>query len=70
MISHHSLEKVKNLIFSPRDVYEQVLVEEVDFQKVTPEIIVASTQLPQEKKEDKRQILVAEDDKVTRVLIS
>lgn len=70
MISHHALEKVKSLIFSPRDVYEQVLVEEIDFQKVTPEIIAPKAQLPEEKKEDKRQILVAEDDKVTRVLIS
>ena len=70
LISHHALEKVKNLIFSPRDVYEQVLVEEIDFQKVTPEIIVPKAQLPEEKKEDKKQILVAEDDKVTRVLIS
>jgi len=70
LISHHALEKAKSLIFSPIDVYEQVLVEEVGFQKVTPEIIVPSAQLPEEKKEDKRQILVAEDDKVTRVLIS
>jgi len=70
LISHHALEKVKSLIFSPIDVYEQVLVEEIDFQKVTPEIIAPSAQLPQEEKQDKRQILVAEDDKVTRVLIS
>ena len=70
LISHHALEKVRNLIFSPRDVYEQVLVEEIDFQKVTPEIIAPKAQLPEEKKEDKRQILVVEDDKVTRVLIS
>lgn len=70
LISHHALEKVKSLIFSPRDVYKQVLVEEIDFRKVTPEIIVPKAQLPKEKKEDIRQILVAEDDKVTRVLIS
>jgi type IV pilus assembly protein PilB len=70
LISHHALEKVKNLIFSPRDVYEQVLVEEVDIQKATPEIIVPRTRPPEEKREDKKRILIVEDDKVSRVLIS
>lgn len=70
LISHHALEKVKNLIFSPRDVYEQVLVEEADFQKATPEIIVPRTRPPEEKREDKKRILIVEDDKVSRVLIS
>jgi len=70
LISHHALEKVKNLIFSPRDVYKNVLVEEVDFQKVKPEIIVPKTRPPEEKREDKKRILIVEDDKVTRVLIS
>jgi CheY-like chemotaxis protein len=70
LISHHALEKVKNLIFSPRDVYEKVLVEEADLPKVTPEIIVPQTQPPEEKREDKKRILIVEDDKVSRVLMS
>ena len=70
LISHHALEKVKKLIFPPKDVYESVLVEETGFQKITPEIIVPQAQLPGKKREDKRRILVAEDDKVTRALIS
>ena len=70
LISHHGLEKVKKLIFPPKDVYENVLVEETAFQKVTPEIIVPKAQLPGKKREDKRRILVAEDDKVSRALIS
>jgi CheY-like chemotaxis protein len=70
LISHHALEKVKNLILSPRDVYEKVLVEEADFQKATPEIIVPRTRPPEEKREDKKRILIVEDDKVSRVMIS
>ena len=70
LISHHALDKVKKLIFPPKDVYENVLVEETSFQKVTPEIIVPQAQLPGKKKGDKGRILVAEDDKVPRALIT
>ncbi|HDZ26520.1 MAG TPA: response regulator [Candidatus Aminicenantes bacterium] len=70
LISHHALEKVKKLIFPPKDVYENVLVEETGFQKVTPEIIAPKAQPPGKKREDKRRILVAEDDKVPRALIT
>lgn len=29
--SHHAVEKVRNLLFSPKDIYEKVLVEEIQF---------------------------------------
>lgn len=71
LISHHALEKVKNLIFPPKDVYEKVLVEEELIpQDSTPKMTVPKTQPSEEKEEDGRQILIVEDDVVTRTLLA
>ena len=70
LISHHALEKLKNFVFPPKDVYEKILVEEVGLQKLTPKTIVPGMPPGQEKRKEKRRILVVEDDVVTRTLLA
>ena len=70
LISHHALEKLKNFVFPPKDVYERILVEEVGLQKLTPKTIVPGMPPGQEKRKEKRRILVVEDDVVTRTLLA
>jgi len=64
LISNHAIQKLKDFIFSPKDVYERVLVEEVHLHEPTPELIGPKTQL-----EEKVRILVVEDDIDMRALI-
>ena len=69
LISHHAAQKVKDLIFPVKDVYDKVLVEEIQMTPKDEEVKV-------EKKEDPGQkagapaILVVEDDEDNRLLIS
>ena len=69
LISHHAVQKVKDLIFPVKDVYDKVLVEEIQMTPKDEEVKV-------EKKEDPGQkagapaILVVEDDEDNRLLIS
>jgi len=70
LISHHALEKINSFIFSPKDVYEKVLVEEVGIHKLISKTIAAHTQPDVEKREEKRRILIVEDDTVTRTLLA
>ena len=69
LISNHALEKTKEFIFSPRDVYEKVLVEEVALHKLTPDVTAPKAQMDEKKKEEKARILVAEDDIDMRTLV-
>lgn len=70
LISDHALEKAKSFILSPTDIYNKVLVEEQGLQKITPETRAPQTKPLEQKIEDKKQILVVEDDRVTQTLIS
>ena len=70
MISDHALEKEKQFIFSPKDVYENALVEEVDIRKPVPRIAASKTQPCEIKREGKKHVLVVEDDVDTRILIN
>lgn len=70
LISHHALEKLKNFVFPPKDVYEKILVEEVGLQKLTPKIIAPAAPPGQEKRGERGRILVVEDDVVTRTLLA
>ena len=69
LICDHAVKKVKELLFSPKDVYEKVLVEEVQFQQDTPAEKTPKTVLLEKPADHRPAILVVEDDKVTRVLI-
>jgi type II secretory ATPase GspE/PulE/Tfp pilus assembly ATPase PilB-like protein/DNA-binding response OmpR family regulator len=71
LMSSHAVEKVKDLLFAPKDIYEHVLVEELAFEakrshKESQHIPLA------EKKEvkDAISILVVEDDHDSRTLIT
>ncbi|MEJ2568862.1 MAG: ATPase, T2SS/T4P/T4SS family, partial [candidate division WOR-3 bacterium] len=80
LLADHAIEKIRNLIFTPEDVYKKVLVEESTpkkAEKSTPD----EKSVPEEKKEpligetaeskDKgKTILVVEDDDDSRNLIS
>jgi type IV pilus assembly protein PilB len=68
LISHHAVEKVKDLIFTPKDVYEGVLVEEVKIERFEPELITPKA-APAPEAAAQASILVAEDEEDTRKLI-
>jgi len=69
LISHHAVEKVKDLILTPKDVYEGVLVEEVRLERFKPEEI-APKAAPGTEAAAQASILVAEDEEDTRKLIA
>jgi len=68
LISHHAVEKVKQLIFPPLDVYERVLLEDVKFARGTEEAVGASPVRPAAG-ETRPSILLVEDDEDSRTLI-
>ena len=70
LISSHAVEKVKGLIFSPQDVYEQVLVEELSFEEKRSHQDKQHISPPARKIKDTVSILVVEDDEDSRKLIT
>ncbi len=72
LISNHAVQKVKDLIFAPTDVYEKVLVEEARLKKAKPKKPKEDApQPPTEKKvAGGTSILVADDNEDTRKLIA
>jgi type II secretory ATPase GspE/PulE/Tfp pilus assembly ATPase PilB-like protein/DNA-binding response OmpR family regulator len=75
LISTHAVEKAKRLIFSPKDIYEQVLVEELAFEEKKPQKEdpqKESRHIPIAEKEikDTISILVVEDDHDSRQLVA
>ena len=70
LIGHHALDKVRDFVFPPKDVYEKILVEEGGLQKLTLKIIAPRTQSDREKREEPKRILVIEDDLVTSALLA
>jgi CheY-like chemotaxis protein len=69
LISNHAVEKVRNLTFSVRDVYEKVLVEEIATAPKEEEI-KADKPAPAEQPRGTASILVVEDDQDNQLLIS
>ncbi|MEA1990953.1 MAG: ATPase, T2SS/T4P/T4SS family [Thermodesulfobacteriota bacterium] len=78
-IGNHAADKVKKLIVSPKDAYEKVLVEDLQFEgsrtediipKTEPEIIIPKTEPQAAIIADRNSILVADDDDVTRQIIA
>jgi CheY-like chemotaxis protein len=70
LISSHAVEKVKKLIFAPRDVYEQVLVEELAFEAKSSHKASQSITIAEEECKDTISVLVVEDDHDSRRLIA
>jgi type IV pilus assembly protein PilB len=75
LISTHVVEKAKKLLFAPKDIYEQVLVEELAFEEKKPQKEdpkKESHHIPIEEKEikDRISILVVEDDADSRKLVT
>jgi len=70
LISSHAVEKAKKLIFAPKDVYEQVLVEELAFEEKRPHKETQRIPIAEKKIQDKISILVVEDDHDSRQLVA
>jgi len=68
LISHHAISKVKELLFPLQDVYEKVLVEEIQVAPPDEEIKVEEKEKAD--KGGKPAILVVEDDEDNRLLIT
>jgi type IV pilus assembly protein PilB len=69
LISHHAVEKVKNLLFPVKDVYEKVLVEEIRGPAKGEEATQARKETPDQPR-GAASILVVEDDEDNQLLIS
>jgi len=73
LISHHAVEKVKQLIFPPLDVYERVLLEDIKFatavRQPAPEPPGRPSAAPGPPSPAGRSILLVEDDADNRALI-
>jgi type II secretory ATPase GspE/PulE/Tfp pilus assembly ATPase PilB-like protein/DNA-binding response OmpR family regulator len=69
LISNHAIQKLNDFIFSPKDVYEKVLVEEVRLHEPAREAIAPKAPMEEKKREEKARILVVEDDMDMRTLI-
>ena len=52
LISHHAVEKVKNLVFPPKDVYAKVLVEEAKIDQDVSQEVKAKEPVIEELSED------------------
>lgn len=70
LMSEHAVEKVKKLIFSPKDVYEKVLAEDRGFEVKKPVKEGQQVTFADKKIGDKMSILIVEDDKDTQKLIA
>lgn len=79
LISDHALEKIRNHLFAPKDIYNKVLAEEIDLKKVPsekvsakitqPEAVISKSAPIKSKTEGPPLILIVEDDNVTQKLI-
>jgi type IV pilus assembly protein PilB len=70
LMSSHAVKKVKDLLFAPKDVYEQVLVEELAFEAQRAHPKEHDRTAPVEAVKDTISILVVEDDADSRKLIT
>ncbi len=86
LITDHALEKMRNHLFAPKDIYDKLLIEEIDFRKLPlKKIAPAETVIPEAapakatvsavapgklKKEEPPLILIVEDDGLTQKLIA
>lgn len=79
LMSDHAVAKVKGFIFSPKDVYEKVLVEEKGFEirkpvKEEQQVTLGEKEQPvtlaKGKIAERMSILIVEDDKDTQRLLS
>ena len=79
LITDHALEKMRNHLFAPKDIYDKLLIEEIDFGKLplkksSTTIAPPETVIPEaasaEAKEEPPLILIVEDNSLTQKLIA
>jgi len=75
LITDHALEKMRNHLFAPKDIYDKLLMEEIDFRKlplkkIAPPETVIPEAAPAKAKKEPPLILIVEDDSLTQKLIA
>ncbi len=75
LITNHALEKMRDHFFSPKDIYDKLLIEEIDFRKLPlkkiapPETVIPEAASAKAKKEPPL-ILIVEDDNLTQKIVA
>lgn len=67
--SSHAIEKLGQFIFTPKDVYEKVLVEDVKLEKTKPAKPGLKAAVEEKRVKPAPSILVSDDDEDTRKLV-
>ena len=73
LITDHALEKLRNHFFAPKDIYDKLLMEEMDFRNLPlkkiaqPETVIPEA-APAKAKKEPPLILIVEDDSLTQKL--
>jgi type II secretory ATPase GspE/PulE/Tfp pilus assembly ATPase PilB-like protein len=73
LITDHALEKLRNHLFAPKDIYDKLLIEDMDFRNLPlkkiaqPETVIQEA-APAKAKKEPPLILIVEDDSLTQKL--
>ena len=73
LITDHALEKLRNHLFAPKDIYDKLLMEDMDFRNLhlkkiaQPETVIPEA-APAKAKKEPPLILIVEDDSLTQKL--
>jgi CheY-like chemotaxis protein len=73
LITDHALEKLRNHLFAPKDIYDKLLMEDMDFRNLPlkkiaqPETVIPEA-APAKAKKEPPLILIVEDDSLTQKL--
>ena len=73
LITDHALEKMRNHLFAPKDIYDKLLMEDMDFRNLPlkkiaqPETVIPEA-APAKAKKEPPLILIVEDDSLTQKL--
>lgn len=70
LITSHAIEKLKKLIFTPKDVYEMILINDIILRPSKTKEFTAGATKATKKESDTKSILIIEDDEDTRKLIT
>lgn len=70
LISNHAIEKVKNLLFSPKDAYIEVIVEEMRSIEILGKKKKSDVNVDRKRISEKPSILVVDDDADIQTLIA
>ena len=70
LLSSHALLKIRKHITSPEEAYRKVLIEDTDFKELPKKAVVSPSPVEGTVADEKKEILVVEDDKSTSDIIT